>query len=98
MIVHTKDMLGVAVETRSGQILGKVSDFQLDSLTGHLVMLEVRPIGLVAGLIKESLLIPWNAIVEMTLEKVVVMDGAVKDTKTVPASVGPVVSPTLMKE
>lgn len=72
-------MIGVMVYTRSGQKLGKVASFNLDAVTGHLITMEVKPQGLVAGLASEHLLIPWDAIIEMTLEKVMVSDATLKD-------------------
>jgi sporulation protein YlmC with PRC-barrel domain len=98
IIVNSKSMAGVLVETRSGEKLGKVGSFNLDAATGHLISLEVKPMGIVAGIAGETLPISWDAIVEMTPEKVVVIDGAIKDAKPVPANSGPVISPTLMKE
>ena len=98
MTVNTKEMAGVPVETRSGQPVGKVASFDLEKTTGHLVTLQVKPLGLVAGLTHEHLMIPWSAIVEMSQKKVVIADAAVMAGTEALAQTKPVASPTLMKE
>ncbi len=99
MTVNTKDMVGVPVETRSGQPVGKVASFDLEQTTGHLVTLQVKPLGLVAGLTHEHVIVPWNAIVEMGPQKVVIADGAVNAAETL-AQANPMATPTptMMKE
>ncbi len=100
MTVNTKDMVGVLVETRSGQGVGKVASFDLEKTTGHLVNIQVKPLGLVAGLTHEHLMVPWSAVVEMTQEKVVIADAVVSvgAEARAQASPTPTPSPTLMKE
>lgn len=77
MICNTKEMGGVSVETRSGASVGKVASFDLDSATGRLVSLQVKGRGFVSGLMADSFIVPWDAILEMTPSKVVIADGFV---------------------
>ena len=98
MHLNTKDMMGVGVETRSGRRVGKVASFDLDQATGRLVTLQVKPHGLVAGLTSENLIIPWDAIVELSYERVVIADAVVPAGSSVIAQANTAPSPTLMKE
>lgn len=91
-------MTGVMVETRSGRRVGKVASFDLDGATGRLVTLQVKPHGLVAGLTSENLIIPWEAIVDMSYERVLIADAVVPAGSSAIAQANTVPSPTLMKE
>lgn len=91
-------MTGVPVTTRAGGRVGKVASFNLDQATGHLITLEVKASGFVAGLATSHLLIPWDAIVEMTDQRVVVQDGVIESRAVVAAGVKPAVNPTMMHE
>jgi sporulation protein YlmC with PRC-barrel domain len=77
MLVNTKDMVGVQVHTKSGEQVGKVASFDLDALTGHLQSMHVKTRGIMAGVMSEDIMVPWDAIIEMSKEKVVVRDGVV---------------------
>jgi sporulation protein YlmC with PRC-barrel domain len=77
MLVNTKDMIGVPVHTKSGEHVGKVANFDLDVLTGHLQTMHVKTKGIMAGVMSEDIMVPWDAIIEMSAEKVVVRDGVV---------------------
>lgn len=100
MLLNTKEMAGVSVETRDGIVVGKVASFNLDASTGRLASILVHAPGIVSGLFRGELLISWDAILEITTERVLVMDAAVKATarlarKEVPVSVP---SPTMMRD
>lgn len=70
MVLNTKQFIGLPVVTRSEQKVGKVASFDVDSLTGRLITLYVAPSGLVARLRVEELLVSWDAIVEITADRV----------------------------
>ncbi|MDO8584301.1 MAG: PRC-barrel domain-containing protein [bacterium] len=97
MTVNTKTMVNVPVQTRSGTAVGKVASFNLDQTTGHLVTLEVKTAGLVAGF-GPHLIVPWDAIVEMNEKLVVIADQMVKVTSGQLAHGNPMATPTMMKE
>ncbi|MSR85156.1 PRC-barrel domain containing protein [Candidatus Uhrbacteria bacterium] len=95
MFVNTKEMTGVPVETRSGRAVGKVASFELDAATGRLVHLCVKSRGLMSG----ALLISWDAIIELSPEKVIVADTAVPvGAESLVQTKPPAPAPTLMKE
>lgn len=99
MQIELKAYLGTAVFTKSGQAIGKLADVQLDSETGRLSSLIVKAKGLVQGLLEEHLIIPWNAVIEMTQEKIVVTDVSVKEpASSLAVSTTSSAAPGLMKE
>lgn len=77
MTVNTREMAGAPVETRSGLSMGKVGSFDLEAETGRLVVMRVQVPRLLAGLISDELLVPWDAIIEMSPKKVVIADASV---------------------
>lgn len=98
MNVNSKEMGGVQVETRSGMTVGKVASFDLDGATGRLVSMRVKSRGL-AAVMADELIVSWDAIVEITPEKVVVMDGwRPVGSEALAQAVPAVPAPTMMKE
>ncbi len=100
MLLNSKDMIGVPVETRDGRFIGKVASFNVDAITGKLSSLLVHAPGIVSGLFRDELLVDWNVILEMTPDRVLVADTAVKSVarmarKEVPATMP---SPTMMRD
>lgn len=79
MLLNTKEMSGVLVKTRSGQMVGKVSSFDLDSATGRLMRLHVKTGGLVAGLLHNELFVVASSIQEMSQQGVIINDAAVTE-------------------
>ena len=99
MLMNVKDMLGVRVETRSGSHVGKVGGFEFEVETGHLRNMHVKHGGLVAGLMSEHLLVSWDAIIELSSEKVIIADAAVAEgVPAMSTSVGSPISTAFMKE
>ena len=99
MTLNTHEMRGVRVETRAGQAVGKVASFDLDQATGRLATLRVKVGGLIPGLLDDELAVSWDAIVEMSREKVVVADGVVKaPVGALAQAKAALTSPSLMKE
>lgn len=76
MRVNSKDLHGAAVVTERGVSVGKLSSLDLDGDTGKLVGIRVAHRG-ITGLLSDELRVPWNSIVEMSAERVVILDTAV---------------------
>ena len=79
MLFNTKKIIGVPVFTRGGDHLGKVLSFDVDVEKGQISTLHVRPSGLVKGLVSDDLIIGWDAIVEITDTRVIVVDSLARD-------------------
>ena len=77
MLLNTKDLVGVPVITRSDQRVGKVASFDINLYTGRIAVMHVKATGLVARLSEDELLVSWDAILEITAERVIIADGAV---------------------
>ncbi|MEK7473591.1 MAG: hypothetical protein AAB668_02610 [Patescibacteria group bacterium] len=76
MILNSKAILGIPVETRAGQTLGKLGSLDVDSETGRVKTFHVKSGNLVAGLLGDELMIAWDQVVEWTNERLVVVDSA----------------------
>lgn len=101
MVLNIKQLIGLPVFTRSEQRVGKVLSFDVNVLTGRLAVLYVKPSGLVARLRVEELLVSWDAIIEITAERVVIADSVIQaqvPAMTVASSMTPSASGTLMQE
>lgn len=74
MQIAAKKIIGLAVETKSGQKLGRVRDFKIASDTLEVKNFFVRPAGLVKGLTVGDLIIGKNSIISVDEEKLIVDD------------------------
>jgi sporulation protein YlmC with PRC-barrel domain len=77
MLVNSKALHGVPVQTKGGTVLGTVASVDFDSETGKLASLKVKTRGLVAGLFNEELSVAWDQIIEIRTDLVVVRDTTV---------------------
>lgn len=99
MLLNTKQLTGALVVTRAGQRVGKVVSFDVNDLTGRLAVMHVKASGLVARLTDDELLVPWDAILEMTEKKITIADGVIPAAaSTIASAITPTPAPTLMKE
>ena len=74
MLISSKNLIGLKVETKSGWQLGHVRDFDVDSETLEIKKLYVRPSGIVKGLVGGDLVISKNSIISINEEKIIVED------------------------
>lgn len=77
MDIGLKDLVGLAVRTRSGTAAGKLASFDVDADTGRISLFRVKSGGLVAGLLGDELLVPWSSVIELTPDALIVADAAV---------------------
>lgn len=100
MVLNTKHLNGLPVFTRSKQRVGKVMSFDIDALTGRIAVMRVKASGLVARLSDDELLVSWDAIMEMTEERVIIADNSVQvPASAIASAMNPTpASPTLMRE
>lgn len=95
MLLNTKELIGVPVVTRTQQRVGKVASFDINLYTGRIAIMRVKATGIVARLSETDLLVPWDAILEMTREHVTIADGVIKDSApTLAAAINPQPSTT----
>ncbi|MCR4256085.1 MAG: PRC-barrel domain-containing protein [Candidatus Uhrbacteria bacterium] len=76
MILNSKAILGIPVETRAGQTLGRLGSLDVDAETGRIKTFHVKSGNLVSGLLGDELMVAWEQAVELTDERLVVADTA----------------------
>lgn len=74
MVIAAKQFIGLRVETKSGQKLGRVRDFEIDADTLEIKKFYVRPAGIVKGLTDGDLMIVRNQILAIDENKMTVLD------------------------
>ncbi len=84
MLIQYKQLIGLDVETQSGELLGKVAGLVVNTDTQEIEQYEVR-FSLVKQFLGEVLLINRKQVREIKKDKVVVEDGVVKEYKFQPA-------------
>ena len=88
MLRH-KELVNLPVETKAGQELGTVCDFEYDSDVNKIIRFHGKKGSLVSNLISHALIIHADQVISITKEKMVVEEAAVKEKKAVsePASI-----------
>lgn len=84
MLIQHKQLIGLDVETQSGEVLGKIAGLLINVDTHEIEQYEVSP-SLVKQFLGEILLINRKQVKEIKKDKVVVEDGVVKEYKFQPA-------------
>ncbi|MFH0952272.1 MAG: PRC-barrel domain-containing protein [Patescibacteria group bacterium] len=78
MLIHKKQLIGLSVETQSGQELGVICDFEVDgdqhTITGYVI----KKSKLLPDFIAQDLIIRPKQVVSITNKKMVVDDLIIK--------------------
>ncbi len=72
--VLAKDLRGIAVETRSGDRLGRLVDIELDQETLEVATIIVRPSRLAETLVRSALRIARSQVVSIAADRIIVDD------------------------
>jgi len=78
MLINQRQLKKIKVETQSGQALGLVTGFELETDTGVIEKYYVKSKNLITGLLEDKLIINRNQIISFDEEKIIVEDAAVK--------------------
>lgn len=78
MKIKNKQLLGLPVVTASGQSLGKVCGWELDTDTHQIEKYEVKTSGFIAHPFANILLINNSQIIDISLKRVVVEDNVAR--------------------
>ncbi len=87
MVIDSKTLIGLPVETRSGRSVGKVSAVEIDAETHAVTHYRVRPRQTIQGLFANELIIAPSQVVSVSAERMVVeeIDGrAAEPDRAVP--------------
>jgi uncharacterized protein YrrD len=79
MRILSRKLNNLPVETKAGEVLGKINGFAVDTDVQSVLEYYIKPAGMVAGLVKNKLIISRGQIIEITAKKMVVDDNVVKE-------------------
>jgi sporulation protein YlmC with PRC-barrel domain len=74
MMILAKNLIGLRAETKSGQYLGRVKNFEIDIETLEAARFYVRPVGLIKGLVAGDLIIAKSSVISVDDKKMTVLD------------------------
>jgi len=74
MLISSKKIIGLKVETKSGYKLGRIKGFDVETETMEIKKIYVRPTNIVKGLIDGDLIISKNLIISVDENRMVVDD------------------------
>lgn len=89
MILSHKNLIGLPVETKSGQALGLISNFDLEVDEQRIIRYYVKSSRMITGLLKKQLIVSASQVISITSEKMVVDDNLSKETKTAEENIAP---------
>ncbi|MFA5070262.1 MAG: hypothetical protein WC528_03190 [Patescibacteria group bacterium] len=81
MILSHKKIINLPVETKSGQLLGAISHFDLEADEHRVIRYYVKSRQLIRGLLNKELIIGIDQVVALTPEKMVVEDNVGREAK-----------------
>lgn len=93
MRLNNQQIINLPVQTVSGQNLGYITDFVIDTSTHKIIQYLVKPSNLVQRVTGEKMIIHFEQVVDLNKDKMVVEDNTVyakginKSKKVAPMSV-----------
>lgn len=78
MVLSQKKLIGLAVKTKSGQALGQIKDFEMETETGNIIRFSVSPSQLVKKIFTEDIFISKSQVIEISEKEMIVEDNLVK--------------------
>ena len=85
MLISSEKLLNLPVQTQSGQDLGQVSSFDIDTDTQAILKYHVKSSNPITNIIKQKeLLITSSQVIEITSEKMIVDDNLIPQTTPAP--------------
>ncbi len=84
-----REIINLRVETKSGQALGRVVEFEIDALTGKIVSYRVKSSNVIRGLFKDELIINQSQVISLTKEKMIVEDNVVAEIQPAKIKLSP---------
>ena len=79
MLINQKQLKQVRVETQSGQFLGYITDFELETDTGIIEKYYIKSNNLISGLWGGKLIINKSQIINFDENKMIVEDNVLKE-------------------
>ncbi|HLD00064.1 MAG TPA: PRC-barrel domain-containing protein [Patescibacteria group bacterium] len=88
-LLSSRDLLGLNVETESGERLGNITDFDIDLDGQRISAYQVKSSKILGGLFRRSLLIRPEQVVAISAKAMIVADSAIKEQKPMVAKPQP---------
>lgn len=79
--LSSSDLLGLSVQTESGEYLGRITGFDLDADQQQIVCYRVKSAQILAGLFRGQLLVRSDQVVSISRKEMVVVDSLLKEQK-----------------
>lgn len=79
MQLTDKELLGLPVETKSGQPLGNLSGFEIDIDSQQIKKYFVKPKNIIKNLLAPELIIDYRQVISIFKEKMIVEDNIEKE-------------------
>jgi sporulation protein YlmC with PRC-barrel domain len=92
MILSHKNIIGLPVETKSGETLGTISHFDLEVDEQKIIRYYIKSSRMITGLLKKQLIVSASQVVSLTSEKMIVDDNLSKEIKMAEESIAPAAS------
>lgn len=74
MKISNKQIINLTVETQSGDVLGKIESFNLDTESQSVLEYNVKSSNLVVELVKSNLIVSRGQVIEINNKKMIVED------------------------
>jgi sporulation protein YlmC with PRC-barrel domain len=83
MLISEKQFKKIRVETQSGQYLGRLISFDLETDTGKIEKYHIKSQNSIAGLFATNLIIDKDQVINFDEQKMVVEDSLIKEKSTI---------------
>lgn len=90
MILSHKNLLNLPVETKSGQVLGLISRFDLEADEQRIFCYYVKSSRIIRGLLAKELIISADQVISINEKKMIVEDNFGEERKIAESNVAPV--------
>lgn len=77
-LIYGKTIIGLSVETETGDVLGKVCNFEIDIESHNIVNYHVKVDNLLKKFTEPELIINVNQVISVSKNKMIVMGGEVR--------------------
>ncbi len=79
MFIEAKNIINNKAVTQSGQLLGRVIDFEIDTLNQSIVKYYIQ--GDLIGFLKKPLIINADQVIEIKKDKLIIKDAVIFDVE-----------------
>lgn len=77
MKISHKQLIGLKVETQSGEKIGSIQSFNMDIDSQSVLEYLIKPAGLIKSLIADELFVARGQVLDISLEKMIVDDNSI---------------------